>query len=53
MNKFIKVLVMGGGRSGDFPDERRDPDVEVARFADATATARRALDWQLSAQANA
>jgi len=51
MNKPIKVLLMGGSRSGDFPSERREPDVEVATFADAIATARRALDWQLSVQA--
>jgi hypothetical protein len=52
MNKPIKVLVMGGGRSADFPDERREPDVEVASFADVIASARRSVDWQLSVQAS-
>jgi hypothetical protein len=50
MNKPIKVLVMGGGRSADFPDEGREPDVEVASFADVIASARRSVDWQLSVQ---
>jgi hypothetical protein len=50
MNKPIRVLLMGGRRSPDFPAVQREAEVEVTAFFDVIATARRAIDWQLSIQ---
>ncbi|MGL5631305.1 MAG: ATP-binding protein [Azovibrio sp.] len=47
VNKPIKVLVVGGKRSSDFPTNNLEPDVAVATFLDIIATARRQLDWQI------
>lgn len=46
--KPIRVIVIGGKRLPDFPMENREPEVEVHTFLDVIATARRAIDWQLS-----
>jgi hypothetical protein len=50
MTKPIKVLVMGGGRSPDFPMTNREGDVEAFSFLDVISSARRMIDWQLSVQ---
>lgn len=50
MTKPIKVLVMGGSRSSDFPMANREGDVEVFSFLDVISSARRMVDWQLSIQ---
>ncbi|MFC5771731.1 hypothetical protein [Thauera sinica] len=50
MNKPIKVIVMGGRRSQDFPQQNLDPDVEARAFLDVVASTRRAIDWQLEVQ---
>ena len=50
MTKPIKVLVMGGSRSPDFPMANREGDVEVFSFLDVISSARRMVDWQLSIQ---
>lgn len=47
MNKPIKVIVMGGRRSPDFPVQNLEPDVEALTFLDVIASARRAIDWQM------
>lgn len=47
MNKSIKVIVMGGRRSSDFPVQNLEPDVEAVTFIDVIASAKRAIDWQL------
>ncbi len=49
VSKPIKVLVVGGKRSSDFPTNNLEPDVAVTTFLDVIATARRQLDWQLKA----
>jgi hypothetical protein len=48
MAKPIRVLLMGGRRSPDFPVGQREAEVEAFAFADVIASARRAIDWQLS-----
>ena len=50
MMKPIKVLVMGGSRSADFPMTNREGDVEAYSFLDVISSARRMVDWQLSVQ---
>lgn len=50
MTKPIKVLVMGGSRSPDFPMANREADVEAFSFLDVISSARRMVDWQLSVQ---
>jgi hypothetical protein len=50
MTKPIKVLVMGGSRSPDFPMTNREGDVEAFSFLDVISSARRMVDWQLSVQ---
>jgi hypothetical protein len=50
MTKPIKVLVMGGSRSADFPMTNREGDVEAFSFLDVISSARRMVDWQLSVQ---
>ena len=39
---------LGGRRSPDFPTGQREADVEAFTFFDVIASARRAIDWQLS-----
>lgn len=51
VHKPIRVLLMGGKRSPDFPMGTKEPDVLVTTFSDVIATARKQLDWQLSVQA--
>lgn len=50
VNKPIKVLVVGGKRSPDFPTSNLEPDVGATTFYDVIATARRQLSWQLTEQ---
>lgn len=50
MTKSIKVLVMGGRKSTDFPTANRESDVEAVSFLDVISSARRMVDWQLSVQ---
>lgn len=47
MNKSIKVVVVGGDRSPDYPTTNLEPNVFAATFLDVIGTARRQLDWQL------
>lgn len=48
MAKPIRVLLMGGRRSSDFPTSQREAEVEAVAFLDVIASARRAIEWQLS-----
>lgn len=48
LGKPIKVLLIGGRRSPDFPMENREPDVAAMTFDDVIGTARRQIEWQLS-----
>jgi len=48
MAKPIRVLLVGGGRSLDCPTGQREADVESFTFFDVIASARRAIDLQLS-----
>ncbi|MDR7299026.1 hypothetical protein J2X16_004394 [Pelomonas aquatica] len=50
MSKPIRVMVMGGRRSSDFPMTQREAEVEAVVFFDVIASARRMIDWQLSVQ---
>ena len=50
MAKPIRVMLMGGRRSSDFPSTQREAEVEAVAFSDVIASARRAIDWQLSVQ---
>ncbi|QSN63824.1 ATP-binding protein [Caballeronia sp. M1242] len=50
MGKRIKVLLVGGDRSSDYPTNNTEPDVVAHTFLDVIATARRQLDWQLRQQ---
>lgn len=50
MTKPIKVLVMGGRRSTDYPIANRESEVEAIGFLDVISSARRMVDWQLSVQ---
>lgn len=51
--KPIKVLLVGGKRSPDFPNEqKREPEVRVMLFTEVISTARRQLDWLLQHLAN-
>ncbi|CAN7806377.1 ATP-binding protein [Paraburkholderia hospita] len=47
MNKRIRVLIVGGDRSGDYPTTNLEPDVLAASFLDVISTARRQVEWQL------
>ncbi|MER2540311.1 MAG: ATP-binding protein [Azonexus sp.] len=49
VNKPVKVLLIGGKRSSDFPSNNLEPDVSATTFLDVIASARRQLDWQLRA----
>ncbi|SAK53796.1 DNA mismatch repair protein [Caballeronia fortuita] len=50
MGKRIKVLLVGGDRSPDYPTNNTEPDVVAHTFLDVIATARRQLDWQIRQQ---
>lgn len=50
MSKPIRVLLVGGRRSADFPASQREAEVEAFSFTDVIASARRAIEWQLSVQ---
>lgn len=43
----IKVLLIGGSRSSDFPSDNREPNVSAMLFDQLIATARRQLQWVL------
>ena len=45
--KRIRVLVIGGSRSADYPTSNLEPDIGVLVFSEVIATARRMLEWQL------
>lgn len=47
INKKIRVLLVGGRRSDDFPMQNREPEVDIVTFGDAISTARRQLSWLL------
>jgi hypothetical protein len=47
INKPIRVLVVGGSVSSDFPVTRLEADVKATSFADIISTARRELEWKL------
>lgn len=46
----IKVLLIGGRLSHDYPTENREPDVRAIVFKQLIATARRQLQWLLREQ---
>ncbi|KAB0772292.1 ATP-binding protein [Pseudomonas aeruginosa] len=50
VSKAIKVLVIGGKRSVDYPTQNLEPNVSVMLFSDITSTARRQIQWQLRAK---
>lgn len=43
----IKVMLVGGRRSPDFPMDNREPDVIAVVFNQLIATARKQLQWML------
>ncbi|AMR78658.1 ATP-binding protein [Cupriavidus nantongensis] len=43
----VQVLLVGGGRSADFPTGSREPDVEDRIFGQIISTARRQIEWLL------
>lgn len=43
----IRVLVVGGSRSSDFPGDNREPNVEARVFGQVISTARRQIEWLL------
>lgn len=43
----VQVLLVGGGRTADFPIENREPDVEARIFGQIISTARRQIEWLL------
>ena len=43
----VQVLLVGGGRSADFPTGNREPDVEDRIFGQVISTARRQIEWLL------
>lgn len=49
VNKPIRVLIVGGKISPDYPTANREPDVAAMTFAGVIATARRQIEWQLRA----
>lgn len=46
-SKPIKVLLVGGKRSTDYPTANLEPEVGATTFDNVIATARRQLEWQL------
>jgi hypothetical protein len=47
LSPSIRVLLIGGGRSADFPDRNREPQVETRIFGQVISTARRQIEWLL------
>lgn len=47
ISKPIRVLLIGGQRSPDFPTQNLEPNVSAMLFTDVTSTARRQTQWQL------
>lgn len=47
VSKPIRVIVIGGRRSGDFPEQNLEPNVSSMLFGDVISTARRQIEWQL------
>lgn len=47
VSKRIRVVLIGGARSDDFPTERLEEDVSAMTYGDVIATARRELEWKL------
>lgn len=43
----IRVLLVGGSRSPDFPTDNREPQVEARIFGQIISTARRQIEWLL------
>ena len=43
----IKVLLIGGKRSPDFPNENREPNTHIMLFDQVISSARRQIEWQL------
>ncbi|MGS8281599.1 ATP-binding protein [Pseudomonas aeruginosa] len=43
----VQVLLVGGGRSADFPIGNREPNVEERIFGQVISTARRQIEWLL------
>jgi len=50
VSKPIKVLIVGGKRSQDFPVANLEPNVSTMLFTDVFSTARRQIKWQLRSQ---
>lgn len=51
-SKPVKVLVIGGRRSPDFPTQNLEPNVGSMLFIDVISTARRNVEWQLETVPN-
>lgn len=47
VSKPIKVMLLGGKRSPDFPTQNLEPNVAAMLFVDVISTARRQIQWQL------
>ena len=47
INASIKVLLIGGRRSPDYPMDNREPNVNAMTFSQLIATARRQQEWLL------
>ncbi len=47
VSKPVKVLIIGGKRSADYPIQNMEPNVSTMLFSDINSTARRQLQWQL------
>ena len=45
--KPIRVLLIGGKRSADYPTQNLEPNVSALLFTDIISTARRQIQWQL------
>lgn len=43
----IRVLLVGGSRSPDFPTDNREPEVDARIFGQIISTARRQIEWLL------
>jgi hypothetical protein len=50
VSKPIKVLIIGGRRSEDFPVANLEPNVSAMLFVDIFSTARRQIQWQLQSR---
>lgn len=47
VSKPVRILVIGGKRSSDYPMQNLEPNVFSMLFTDITSTARRQIQWQL------